>query len=120
MARKAIKSLSVEALLKLRNDIGAALASKAQAVKEQLRLLGSDYAEVGRIGIRGRKRGGKVAAKYRHPKTGETWAGRGAMARWLKVELKAGKKLDDFLADKKAAAAALRKKSAVKRGRKKK
>jgi len=120
MARKAIKSLSVEALLKLRDDIGAVLASKVEAVKEQLRLLGSDYTEVGRIAVRGRKRGGKVAAKYRHPKTGETWAGRGAMARWLKVELKAGKKLDDFLVDKKAAAVALRKKSAVKRGRKKK
>jgi len=39
---------------------------------------------------------------------------------WVREQLKAGKKLDDFLADKKAAAAALRKKSAVKRGRKKK
>lgn len=41
----------------------------------------------------------KVKAKYRHPKTGETWAGRGHMARWLRREIEAGAKKEDFLVD---------------------
>jgi DNA-binding protein H-NS len=39
----------------------------------------------------------KVAPKYRHPKTGETWSGRGGTAGWLAREIKAGKKREDFL-----------------------
>ena len=32
-----------------------------------------------------RRRMGKVKAKYRDPKTSETWSGRGRMASWLKA-----------------------------------
>jgi DNA-binding protein H-NS len=39
----------------------------------------------------------KVAAKYRDPKTGETWSGRGRMARWLADKVKAGEKQDKYL-----------------------
>ncbi len=39
----------------------------------------------------------KVRPKYRHPETGATWAGRGRMARWLRAELEAGEKREDFL-----------------------
>lgn len=39
-----------------------------------------------------------VAAKYRDPETGETWSGRGRRANWLAERIKAGGKLDDFLA----------------------
>jgi DNA-binding protein H-NS len=35
-------------------------------------------------------RGGKVKAKYRDPKTKETWSGRGRMASWLKAKQDAG------------------------------
>ena len=45
---------------------------------------------------RGPKAGGKVAPKYRHPGTGETWTGRGLQPKWLKAELAQGKKLSDF------------------------
>ncbi len=107
MPRQNLASMSVDALLQLRNDIGTALKRKAEALKKELAALGEDYAEVGRIAIHGKKRGAslkgrKVEAKYRHPKTGETYAGRGAMAGWLKAELKAGKKLEDFLIHKPA------------------
>ncbi len=37
-----------------------------------------------------------VAAKYRHPETGETWSGRGLKPRWLKSQIEAGKSLEDF------------------------
>lgn len=39
-----------------------------------------------------------VAAKYRDPKTGDTWSGRGRMATWLAERIKAGGRLEDFLA----------------------
>jgi DNA-binding protein H-NS len=98
MARQSrLASLSVGALVKMRDEIGSILGRRADALKKELRALGEDYKEVGRIAIYGRKKSGKVAAKYRHPKTGETWAGRGAQPRWLTAEIKAGKKRDDFL-----------------------
>ncbi len=39
----------------------------------------------------------RVQAKYRHPVSGETWSGRGNVARWLAEELAAGRALEDFL-----------------------
>lgn len=38
----------------------------------------------------------KVAAKYRHAETGETWSGRGLQPKWLKAALASGGKLSDF------------------------
>ena len=56
MARpKSLSLLSVDALFKLRDDVAAALGRKAAALKKQLAALGSDYAEVGRIAIYGKK-----------------------------------------------------------------
>ena len=49
-------------------------------------------------GGNGRKgRRGKVKAKYRDPKTNETWSGRGRMASWLKSKLDAGDKIEKYL-----------------------
>ena len=107
MARaKRLTLLSVEALFKLRDDVAAALSERAEALKKELRSLGEDYAEVGRIAIYGRKRssslkGRKAPIKYRD-KSGNTWAGRGAQPRWLTAAIKAGAKRDDFLVDKSA------------------
>jgi DNA-binding protein H-NS len=64
-------------------------------------------------------KGRKVAPKYRGP-NGETWAGRGARPRWMTEQMKQGKKPDDFLIGKPGRAAAVRKKSAAKRSRKRK
>lgn len=44
---------------------------------------------------KGRK--GKVKAKYRDPKTNETWSGRGRMATWLKTKKDAGEKVEKYL-----------------------
>ena len=44
-----------------------------------------------------RTKGTTVAAKYRHPKTGDTWTGRGKMPKWLQAEVGMGKRKDDFL-----------------------
>jgi H-NS histone family len=41
--------------------------------------------------------GYKAQVKYRDPKTGETWSGRGRMATWLKTKLDAGEDIKDYL-----------------------
>jgi DNA-binding protein H-NS len=116
MARPSnLSSMSVEALLKLRDDIGATLSRKADELKGQLsRLTGGD---VGSGRRKGRAtKGRKVAAKYQDSE-GNTWAGRGAQPRWLTAAIKAGKKREDFLIDKSAAS---RKAAKPTRGRRKK
>src|SRR5262245_19880288 len=45
----------------------------------------------------GKGRKGKVKAKYRDPKTNETWSGRGRMASWLKSKQDAGEKIEKYL-----------------------
>jgi DNA-binding protein H-NS len=40
--------------------------------------------------------GTKVAPKYREPKSGQTWSGRGLKPRWLSEALAGGKTLADF------------------------
>jgi DNA-binding protein H-NS len=99
MARANLGSMSVEALLKLRDDIGKALNQRAAQLQSQLSRLG------GEIGNRGRgssMKGRKVPVKYRD-KEGNAWAGRGAQPRWLREKLKAGAKLEDFAIQKAAA-----------------
>lgn len=41
-------------------------------------------------------KGSKVAPKYRHHVTGETWSGRGKPPKWLAAEMAKGKKAADF------------------------
>jgi DNA-binding protein H-NS len=44
---------------------------------------------------KGRK--GKVKAKYRDPKTKQTWSGRGRMASWLKTKQDGGENIEKYL-----------------------
>jgi hypothetical protein len=46
-------------------------------------------------------KGRKVPIKYRD-RSGNTWAGRGAQPAWLREQLKAGAKLEDFAVEKTA------------------
>ncbi len=113
-----LASMSVDALLKLRDDITDMLGRKASELKQQLSRLAGDTPKRGRPAGGGRKkgpgRGSKVAPKYRGP-GGETWSGRGLKPRWLTMALREGGKIEDFLIAQPAA-----KKVAKKRGRKKK
>ena len=87
--------MSVDVLLKMRDDVTAAIGKKANALKKELAEMGADYKEVGRS-AKSAIAGRKVPPKYRSP-NGETWAGRGAQPVWLREAIKAGKKADDFL-----------------------
>jgi len=114
MAKINLAAMSVDALLQLREDVGRALSSRAGDLQRQLAALGKDVGDSGR-GRGSVLRGMTVAPKYRGP-GGETWAGRGAMPRWMAAAIKEGKKRDDFLIDK-SAAAAKAKRGSAKRGR---
>ena len=88
-----LKSMSVADLLKFRNDIDTALESRRGELEQMLGQISGTSSKA-----RGSKLAGKkVAAKYRHPKTGEEWSGRGGIAKWLAAEIKAGKKKENFL-----------------------
>ena len=101
MPKPNLSSASVDALLKLRDEIEEVLAHRAALLREELSKLGH------RIGSKGKVRGSslkgrKVAVKYRD-RSGNTWAGRGAQPVWLREKLKAGAKLEDFAVHKTAA-----------------
>jgi DNA-binding protein H-NS len=89
-----IKNLSVSQLLAMRTDIDRLLQSKRSELRAQLMQIGGGPVKAKRASS---IKGTKVAPKYRHPKTGETWSGRGGTASWLAREIKAGKKKEDFL-----------------------
>jgi DNA-binding protein H-NS len=112
MARTSLASMSVDALLTLRDDVEKALSRRANELQDQLSRLGAQ------AGYRTRGRGSalkgrKVAVKYRD-RSGNTWAGRGAQPVWLREKLKAGAKLEEFAVHK---SVAFRKTSPTKRKR---
>ena len=73
MAKSNLGSMSIEALLKLRDDVGKVLNQKAIQLEGQLSKLGGEVGGARRSVMKGKK----VPAKYRD-KAGNTWAGRGA------------------------------------------
>jgi DNA-binding protein H-NS len=91
-----LSAMSVDALLKLREDINKTLDRKANELRSQLSMLDRPAIQRG-----SRLKGRKVPPKYRSP-SGETWAGRGAKPRWLVAKLKGGAKLSDFAVGKRA------------------
>jgi DNA-binding protein H-NS len=104
--------MSVDQLLKLRDEITAALNRKATELQQQLsRLSGGVGGRASGRGRRGPRKGHKVPPKYRGP-GGETWSGRGLRPRWLAAALKGGRKLDDFLIGKRSTASSGRRRKA--------
>jgi DNA-binding protein H-NS len=97
MPKPSLASLSVDALLKLRDDIEQVLTQRAAQLRDELSKLSGAKEKVGGSRLRGRK----IPIKYRD-RSGNTWAGRGAQPRWLREKLKAaGAKLEDFAVVKK-------------------
>jgi DNA-binding protein H-NS len=96
-----LKSLSIDKLSKLREQVDATLSAK---ITEHKRAAQDQLTKLERLGGSGlRSKGGRggargaVAPKYRNPENpAETWAGRGLRPRWLVAALKSGKMLEDF------------------------
>jgi DNA-binding protein H-NS len=87
-----LSSVSIDGLLKLRDEVEKALSRRANELRDQLSRLGRAPAlRGGGSTLKGRK----VPVKFRD-RSGNTWAGRGAQPVWLREKLKAGAKLADF------------------------
>ena len=98
--KSSLATLSNEALCKLRDEIAELLESRAEALRRELdRVTGGEVKGNGASALRARRR--KALPKYRGP-NGETWAGRGAMPRWLSDAVENGKKPEDFLIERHA------------------
>jgi hypothetical protein len=95
MPKNDLASMSVDALLKLLDDVCVVLSRRAKELEGQLSRLGHESRRAGRGST---LKGRKVAIKYRD-RSGNTWAGRGAQPIWLREKLKAGAKLDDDSTD---------------------
>lgn len=98
--KESLASLSNEALCRLRDEIVALLNSRAEELRKELNqltaggLVGEREAYARKY--RRRKKAYKLPPKYQGP-DGSTWCGRGSRPRWLRHEIKSGKKLEDFL-----------------------
>jgi hypothetical protein len=77
MVKTNLASMSVDALLQLRDDIGKALTRKATQLKDQLLRLGGGEGGAAKRGRESSLKGRKAAVKYRDG-SGNTWAGRDA------------------------------------------
>ena len=94
MARKSnLASMSVAALLKMRDDIGDVLSRRAGELKKELSQL-SDWGSKAEKAPKARKgrKGKKVAPQFRSKKDPKVvWSGRGGTPRWMKAEMKGTK-----------------------------
>lgn len=111
LSKLELKSLSIDELWALHEQVGAVLSEKITAEKrgleERLARLNRGVIEkpsAARAALKvrerraGRRKYPPVLPKYQNPgDPSETWAGRGKQPRWLVSQLKAGKKIDDFL-----------------------
>jgi len=90
-----LASMSVDTLLKMRDEIGEILSRRTDDLKRQLSALtgmGKARQVRRKSGKRKSLKGRKVAAQFRSkrdPK--QTWSGRGATPRWMKAEMKGTK-----------------------------
>jgi len=77
-----MQNMDKEKIVRVKEKINAVLNSE-----------GVTFAEV----FGKRRKGSKIAPKYRNPSGAETWSGRGKRPRWFLDALKAGKKEKDML-----------------------
>lgn len=100
--------LTFEVQQSVLDDLGKTLDAKAgriSALEKELAELRGAGIIAGGTAAKGKpaakvspKKGVKIEPKYRHPKTGQTWAGRGVYPTWIVEHLKKrGNKLEDLL-----------------------
>ena len=94
MPKPNLSSASIDALLKLRDEIEGVLTRRAALLRDELSKLGHQIGSKGK-GLGSSLKGQKVPVKYRD-RSGNTWAGRGAQPVWLREKLKARANLEDF------------------------
>lgn len=114
LSKNHLASLSMDELWALHEEVSAILSeritSEKRGLEERLAKLNGglifDRAKI-KNGVSQaserrmvRRKYPPVLPKFRNPSDpSETWAGRGKQPRWMVTQLKAGKKMDDFLID---------------------
>jgi DNA-binding protein H-NS len=113
--RQGLASMSIDALISLRDDVGRVLKERGEELRRRLQQVESDaWGSSARKAAPGR-RGGKIPPKYRDPDNpANVWAGRGAIPRWMAEKIKSGAKREDFLIGTGEAAPGRRKRTAKK------
>jgi DNA-binding protein H-NS len=101
MKPSALKSMSLDELWSLHEQVASELTRKIAAEKvrldRRLRQLAVTSGATAAKKTSARRPYPQVFPKYRNPaQPAETWAGRGKTPRWLTAQLGSGKKLDDF------------------------
>jgi DNA-binding protein H-NS len=102
-----LKSMSLDDLWSLHEEISAILSARIEAEKRELekrlavlsRGVGAAPESDDARALQGgkpRRKYPRVLPKYRNPKTSETWSGRGKLPRWLVAAMKSGKKIEEF------------------------
>ena len=102
MRRNDLRSMSLDELWNLHEEIVAELIDKIASEKARLEERLRRIEPSGNVaGLKYERRPyPKILPKYRNPNDpAETWSGRGKQPRWLVAQLRAGKKLDDFRID---------------------
>jgi|GraSoiStandDraft_12_1057312.scaffolds.fasta_scaffold531888_1 DNA-binding protein H-NS len=102
MAKPNLSSMSVDALLRLRDEIEQVLTRRVAQLRDELSRLGRQIGSKAKVRGRSPLKGRTIPVKYKD-RSGNTWAGRGAQPAWLREKLKAGAKLGDFAVHKTAA-----------------
>ena len=101
MGKDDLRSMPIDALWKLHEEVSATLAARIAAEKAKLEERLSRIEAITRsVTSRNppRRPYPKVLPKYQNPKNlAETWSGRGKHPRWMQAQLKAGKKVEHFL-----------------------
>lgn len=95
-----LRTMSVDNLLALRDQIDTLLAERIDAERRQL---AERMARLDRYSSKGATASTQkpLPAKYCNPDNPqETWAGRGRIPRWMEPALRAGKKKEEFLIEK--------------------
>src|SRR5882757_6753775 len=108
-----LSSLSIDELWTLHEEVGILLSERIDAEKRELeerlaklnrrltsetRINPADLQVTERRKVR--RKYPPVLPKFQNPSNpSETWAGRGKQPRWMVLQLKAGKKMNDFLID---------------------
>ncbi len=100
----AVQDMPFDELVALKAKLEALIAERIRVEKKALL---QKLEAIRRIETRARpstskpshpvKRRAKPSPKYRHPATGETWAGRGLQPKWMRKAIEAGGSQDEFL-----------------------
>ena len=95
MKSNKFECMSTDELWELHGTISSILSKRIEAEKAQLE---ERLRKLGSVSMKSRRPYPPVRPKYKNPSNpAEVWSGRGKQPRWVREQLKIGKRLDQFL-----------------------